>query len=388
MFRLLAAAQWTRPMDKRNCWIRIALTSMVVLAVMPALLVDSTRAADTGATYSIGNNVSAPDASWVMEGVTMAHQYVAETLTGFSEPLVVNVRDSDDTTGRGAVAFYGGNYIVVFTGSPGWAMLAPFDRVHVIVHEYLHAWQDAAMRSGESDLPAWLIEGSAEYLSYDAVARLGLVDPRAVRDYHAWAVQSAPRLSALENLEERTAFYGERGPVYSLGYLAIDHLLADGSPDQLVGFARRVRLGQDWHDAFAAEFGQDLATFYRSFATYRSDLIAPARMPDPFAAVYPVELKSPVSIDTAPVEIAAGDQLLVLGDSQPGAICRFSLDTANQASPITGSSFADASGRLFWLVTVPDDVTAGPADITADCGAEDVHVPVEIDTAPSGEVAS
>ena len=192
MFRLLAAAQWTRPMDKRNCWIRIALTSMVVLAVMPALLVDSTRAADTGATYSIGNNVSAPDASWVMEGVTMAHQYVAETLTGFSEPLVVNVRDSDDTTGRGAVAFYGGNYIVVFTGSPGWAMLAPFDRVHVIVHEYLHAWQDAAMRSGESDLPAWLIEGSAEYLSYDAVARLGLVDPRAVRD--SWVSNAADQI--------------------------------------------------------------------------------------------------------------------------------------------------------------------------------------------------
>jgi hypothetical protein len=382
------ATTWTRPLRNRNRWTRFVLASMVILAVMPALLVDSGRAADTGVTFSIGNNVSAADASWVMEGVTMAHQYVTETLTGFSEPLVVNIRDSDDTTGRGAVAFYGGDYIVVFTGSPGWAMLAPFDRIHVVVHEYIHAWQDAAMRSGENALPAWLIEGSAEYLSYEAVGRLGLVDPRAVRDYHAWAVQSASHLSALEDLEARTAFYGERGPVYSLGYLAIDTLLADGSPDQLVGFARRVRLGQDWRDAFAAEFGQDLTSFYRRFATYRSDLIAPARMPDPFAAVYPVELKSPVSIDTAPAEIAAGDQLLVLGDSQPGAICQFSLDTAESASTISGSTFADASGRLFWLVTVPDEVASGSADITANCGAENAHVPVEIDTAPSGEVSS
>lgn len=381
MFRLFATMHRTRPM-------RFVLASMVVLAVVPALLVDSTRAADTGVTFSIGNNVSAADASWVMEGVTMAHQYVAETLTDFSEPLVVNVRDSDDTTGRGAVAFYGGDYIVVFTGSPGWAMLAPFDRVHVVVHEYLHAWQDTAMRSGENALPAWLIEGSAEYLSYNAVARLGLIDPRAVRDYHAWAIRSASHLSALPDLEERTAFYGERGPVYSLGYLAIDHLLAHGSPDQLVGFARRVRLGQDWRDAFAAEFGQDIDAFYQSFAAYRSDLIAPTRIPDPFAAVYPFETKSPVSIDTAPSEIAVGDQLLVLGDTQPGAICQLSLVTANSASTISGSTFADASGHLFWLITVPDEVASGPADITADCGAEDVHVPVEIDSAPSGEVAS
>jgi len=385
---ILDTAQWTRPMSNRNRWTRFVLASMVVLAVVPARLVDSIRAADTDVTFSIGNNVSTADASWVMEGVTLAHQYVAETLTGFSEPLVVNIRDSDDTTGRGAVAFYGGDYIVVFTGSPGWAMLAPFDRIHVVVHEYLHAWQDAAIRSGENALPAWLIEGSAEYLSYDAVARLGLVDPRAVRDYHAWAIQSASHLSALEDLEARVAFYGERGPVYSLGYLAIDNLLADGSPDQLVDFARRIRLGQDWHNAFSAEFGQDIAAFYRSFASYRSDLIAPTRIPDPFAAVYPVEMKSPVSIDTAPPDIAAGDQLLVLGDTQPGAICQFSLDTAERASAISGSTFADASGRLFWLVTVPDEVASGAAEITADCGAENAQVPVEIDPAPSGEVAS
>src|SRR5687767_14384791 len=197
---LRAAARRTRVARTGNRWTRLALIWCIAFALLPIALVDSTAAADTDISFSFGSAVSTEDASYVTEGVAMARDYVASTLSEVSAPLVINVRSTDDSTGGGAVAFYGGNYIVVFTGSPGWVALSPFDRVHVVVHEYIHAWQHQSLGEDEHALPAWFIEGMAEYLSYDAISRRGLVRPQAVRDYHAWSVQSAPDLAGLEEL--------------------------------------------------------------------------------------------------------------------------------------------------------------------------------------------
>ena len=372
------AARRTRVARTRNRWIRLALVWCIAFALLPITIVDSAAAADTDIAFSFGSAVSTEDASYVTEGVAMAQDYVSLTLSEVSEPLVINVCSTDDTTGGGAVAFYGGNYIVVFTGSPGWVALSPFDRVHVVVHEYIHAWQHQSLGDNENALPAWFIEGMAEYLSYDAISRLDLIRPQAVRDYHAWSVQSAPDLAGLEEFADRSAFYTEHGPVYSLAYLAIAHLLGDEAPDLLVQFIDRIRFGQNLESAFAAVFGQDLERFYRSFGTYRHDLISPVRVPESFVGTFPIEVESTVTIDSAPDSATPGKQLLVLGQSEPGAVCQFQLMDSGVSVDATGSTFADASGQFFWLVTVPPTIELGPAHMTTRCGGKQITVAIEI----------
>jgi hypothetical protein len=375
---LSKAAGRTRVARAGNPWTRLAVVWCVTFALLPVTLVDSTAAADTDISFNIGSAVSTEDASYVTEGVAMAKDYVSLTLSEVSEPLVINVRSTDDTTGGGAVAFYGGNYIVVFTGSPGWVALSPFDRLHVVVHEYIHAWQHQSLGADGPTLPAWFIEGMAEYLSYDAISRQGLVRPQAVRDYHAWSVQSARDLAGLEELADRSAFYTEHGPVYSLAYLAIARLLGDESPDLLDKFIDRIRLGQKSESAFNSVFGQDLQSFYRSFAIYRRDFISPVRVPEPFISVLPIAVEGTVRIVSAPDSAAPGEQLLVLGRSEAGAICRFTLADSGASENAAGSTFADASGQFFWLVTVPPTIRSGPVDVTADCGGEQITVEIEI----------
>jgi hypothetical protein len=375
---LCKAAGRTRVARARNPWTRLALIWCIAFALLPITLVDSAVAADTDISFSFGSAVSTEDASYVTEGVAMAQDYVSMTLSEVSGPLVINVRNTDDTTGGGAVAFYGGNYIVVFTGSPGWVALSPFDRVHVVVHEYIHAWQHQSLGDGKPALPAWFIEGMAEYLSYDAISRLDLVRLQAVRDYHAWSVQSAPDLAGLEELADRSAFYTEHGPVYSLAYLAIAHLLGDEAPDLLVQFIDRIRFGQNLESAFAAVFGQDLERFYRSFGTYRRDLISPVRVPESFVGTFPIEVEGTVTIDSAPDSATPGEQLLVLGQSEPGAVCRFQLKDSGASVDAAGSTFADASGQFFWLVTVPPTIEPGPTHMATECGGKQITVEIEI----------
>jgi hypothetical protein len=351
----------------------------VALLVGQAPLAASASASDSKISYSIPKTVSAEDAVYVREGITLAQTYVTENLSDISStPLVINVRNSDDPTNAHSVAFSSAGYIVFFTGSPGWIRLSPFDRVHVVVHEYIHAYQYAKLHDDEDSLPAWFLEGMAEYLSYDAVIQLGLVRAQDVRDYQAWAVASNPGLSTLDNLEDPNAFYSEYGPVYSLAYLAFDDLLSGHSPAALDRLFIEIRADHNWQSAFEDVFGQDLDSFYRAFAEAQDELIAPVSRPDPFVPINPVKFKSAVSIDSITNADALGEQMTVLAYAHAGAICQLRLRGEESGEAITRTTFADASGHLFWLVTIPATMGQGPAAMTATCGGEPSAVEIEI----------
>jgi hypothetical protein len=361
-------------------WRRVGwLLLCVALLVGQAPLAASASASDSKISYSIPKTVSAEDVAYVREGITLAQSYVTENLSGMSDtPLVINVRNSDDPTTAHSVAFSGGDYIVVFTGSPGWIRLAPFDRVHVVVHEYIHAYQYAKLHDDEAALPAWFIEGMAEYLSFDAVAQRGLVRAQDVRDFHAWAVASNSDLSALNDLEGTDAFYSEYGPVYSLAYLALDDLMNGHSPAALERLFIEIRADHDWQSAFEDVFGQDLETFYRSFAETRDELIAPVSRPDPFVPINPVKFNSAVSIASLSSVDALGEQMTVLAYAHAGAICQLRILGEESGETITRTTFADASGHLFWLVTIPATMGQGPAAMTATCGGKSSTFEIEI----------
>lgn len=345
-----------------------------------ASLPGTVSAAEGGISFSVAESVSTEDAAYVREGVALAERYVADVLSDVSdERLVVNVRHSDDTTDMGSVAFSGGDYIVVFTGSLGWARIAPFERVHVVVHEYIHSYQYFVSDGEYNALPSWFIEGMADYLAYDAVAQIGLVSDQDVRDFHTWAVNVTAALPPLEELEERDAFYNEYGPVYSLGYLAIEELLGDRDPEELDRFLRRVARGVDWQEAFTDIFDMDIDEFYRAFDEVREELIAPNRAPEPFTYVRPTKRESVVAIDSTSSPIALGGQLTVLAHTEAGAVCRVRVRGKETGESVGASTFADGSGQVFWLVTVPVAVGEGAATVTANCGGGLTRVVIEID---------
>jgi hypothetical protein len=325
-------------------------------------------------TFSIGEGVSTEDEFYIREGIVLAREYVAATLTPYpGSTIVVNARNNSDTTGGHAAAFSGGDFIVVFTRSPGWRSLAPFDRVHVVAHEYVHSWQRATAGPGSDAIPLWLLEGTAEYLAYDAVVREGLVRRQEVSDVHAFSVLGAPEMSPLEQLEGRDAFYGEPGPAYSLAWLAIEMLLADGSPAEIDHFFGLVGSGVAWRDAFADAFGQDVNSFYESFAGARTDLIGPRTIPESFDHVTPVMSASPIVLVATPETVVSGEQMTVLARSEPGATCGIRLRSAESGERLTRITVTDGAGRLFWLITFPPEFGGGPAVLTANCGGAGVR---------------
>jgi hypothetical protein len=345
----------------------LVLLCQAVLPAMPA------RAAEPEITFSIGTGVSAEDEVIVREGIEFAQSYVDDQLAPFpASKITVNVRNTRDTTGTGAVAFSAGNYIVVFTRSPGWKSLAPFDRLHVMVHEYIHSWQRATSDRNDDPAPLWLIEGSAEYLAYDAVSRAGLVRGQEVIDAQAWSVLNAPEMSALDQLEDRDAYYGEAGPVYSLAFLAVTQLAQEVGPGGISHFFEAIGAGETWQDAFAAAFGLDVDAFYSSFEDARADLIAPRDIPDSFLPTRSLHTESPIHLAPLPETTSADEQVSVIGDSDPGATCTIRLRSTDSGERLTRATNADGAGRLFWLVTIPPEFGLGKVRLSANCGGESV----------------
>jgi hypothetical protein len=359
-------------------WNRLAIALSLSALLIAGWVPGTVRAAETTHSYSVSSTVTDEDASYVAEGIALAQRYAESADADSPESLVINIRGTDDTTGGGAVAFYGGGYIVVFTGSPGWQASTPANRIRVVVHEFIHAVQDSSSHGGMGELPAWFIEGMAEFLSHDAVARLGLLENHESRDYQVWAVAASGNLPALAKLESAEAFYSEYGPAYSLAYLAIAELLEDRPPEALFAFVENAGAGGDWRHAFERAFGRNVADFYTEFAAARDVLISPVRIPSAFAFVRPNEQASRVLLARTPASPTAGDQLLVLAITEPGATCRFELRGDDALPEMTGTTFADAGGRLFWLVTIPDTLDRDRVNVAAECGADPLNIEIEV----------
>jgi hypothetical protein len=152
-------------------------------------------------------------------------------------------------------------------------------------------------------------------------------------------------------------------------------------PKDLDRLLKGMRSGNGWKTVFADVFGITASDFYESFAAERAGGLAPVDIPEPFAYVEPAKVEGNVAIDVSSESIALGEQLTMLGETEAGAICRLRLRSSKSDLDIRGATFADASGRLFWLITVPEELGPGPATLTANCGGERESIAIEISSA-------
>jgi hypothetical protein len=169
--------------------------------------------------------------------------------------------------------------IVINTGSAGWLEMNPTQRLRAVAHEYVHVIQleragqavaDSTLVGPSAQTPAtgpfWLLEGSAEVVSWLVLQELDLgIYTDSLFDYAADAAESDA------TLEELSSFIGYRAAgVEGLGLavLATDYLLRSRSLDAMFDFWGGTSVDAPWTASFARHFGMPVDFFYLAFAAY------------------------------------------------------------------------------------------------------------------------
>ena len=170
--------------------------------------------------------------------------------------------------------------LIVNAASSSWAPASDTQRSKIIAHEIYHVVQNAWIggdligRVGDDAVPRggprWLIEGSAEFIAYRAVAAAALVDFAAAR---AEQIRRSRDTSApLRDLELLAGMNQAGQAAYPLSFIAVEFLIRERSPTALANFWRSIVSGKTWEQAFEAEFGRSIDAFYVEFESYRRNL--------------------------------------------------------------------------------------------------------------------
>jgi hypothetical protein len=172
--------------------------------------------------------------------------------------------------------------ITIFSRGQPWLDASDYDRVSTLVHEYFHLVQyhltnlgDDAASEGDilPEGPLWFSEGTAEYLSYQVVARNGLVQYDKIRkEKIASAQEYTYKLKDIETDGSKTT--SESGE-YVLGFLAVEYLVNNhGGEQAIINYYKEIGKGADWKTAFNKSFGISIVSFYPKFEDYRKDLLS------------------------------------------------------------------------------------------------------------------
>lgn len=160
---------------------------------------------------------------------------------------------------------------------PAWFSSGPdWNQLRIAAHEAFHLLQydvmgQAVMRAPGLDGvpqagPWWLLEGTAEYFAYRALAADGALALDSARlrwrgsaqDSRATLVQLSTYRGQLENPRP-----------YDIYALATELLLRDRDPKLAFAYFETIARGVEWHEAFASTFGRTFEAFVAEFEAYR-----------------------------------------------------------------------------------------------------------------------
>jgi hypothetical protein len=353
-----------------------------LVAILLALLGGLVGPGHAGAEeirFYIGPSIGAEDAMYIREGIRLAQDFVDERLGAeLSKQTIVNAVPAAPRAGGQEVGMSTSHAVVLYTGADGWLGLAPFDRVHVVVHEYTHVVQAELTNDRRFASPLWIDEGVAEYVGYQAVIEAGLVGAEDVAAYQTAVVLAGPSLPPLGELESVAAYQSQPANVYGLAYLAVKRLVGDRDLESIRRYYEKVGAGASWRAAFQSAFRVNPREFYDAFEAARVGFQAPFDLPIPFAPAQEVEHPAAVALGDSPASIARGDQLLVTAGSDASVRCTLTVATRAGRELLNQPTFADPTGRLFWLWTVPTDARRANVTASVSCGGDSVSAPLEI----------
>jgi hypothetical protein len=271
---------YVRPLIEGAQWLEDIGVFWQVLVLNPDGTMPTPTPPDpAGVTFRIDAGVNAQDIALVHQGVQHASGYLEAFVGGTRrKPAIVQVMVTDDTQPYCCLTL--GDSFKIVTSNTAWAAppaAAPdtwtpdTERIELAAHEYIHLWQYATggsvcMGSGVT----WIAEGMAESFAYRSLIADGLIPAANLDTFTRRQLTTATNHVSLQSLE--SSFPANAKP-FAVSYLAVDRLLAPKGLATIRDWCTRVGGGQEWHQAFAAAFGETTDAFYARFEAFRADYI-------------------------------------------------------------------------------------------------------------------
>lgn len=210
-----------------------------------------------------------------------AYESVAALAEAFSEKALAQSWRAAEMPQRLPQTIAEASYrgIVINTGAQAWKDLDAAGRLRVVAHEFVHVIQleHAGLEVAEATLsgpnlsappagPFWLLEGSAEVVSWLVLQELNLGSyADALLQYARGSRGAATDLSQMEGY---LGFAGADRRGLGLSVLATDYLLRSRSLVAAFEFWKEIGRGATWQTAFIRHFGVPPEFFYQAFADY------------------------------------------------------------------------------------------------------------------------
>jgi hypothetical protein len=160
--------------------------------------------------------------------------------------------------------------IEVYAGGASWARTSRSQVPIIMLHEWYHVLQYSFLECGPPrchaqvrPIPAWLIEGSAEYAAAHAAQGERLIFYSFIRRYELFRAEQVD--TPLQRIHE-----ARTSADYGLSFAAVELLIGDSGTKTLLEFWERAGSTGRWEGAFPDTFGTTPARFYRSFERYRA----------------------------------------------------------------------------------------------------------------------
>jgi hypothetical protein len=272
----------------------VSATGLVTVAKIGPVTITASSSGATGTatitgtlapyTFALSASTSASDQRLIMDSVQFAHAYFASALgRTISRPTTVRTAATGEVgcaSGNSAAATTSGE-VIFCPGNLGWTANGPIARQKVAIHEMFHILQFEMGWIGiPTPGPEWMIEGSAEFVGFRAIAEKGLLSfdtavgcmAKEVADFGRTNPPGLPNLSAVE---ARGPFRSTIGPLYALSMLGV-HQLSPGGATKLRTYGEAIGAGTIPPPAFLSAFGTTLTSFYSAWPGYLASVPVPS----------------------------------------------------------------------------------------------------------------
>ena len=270
---------YVRPLIEGAQWLEDIGVFWQVLVLNPDGTMPTPTPPDPASvTFRIDAGVNAKDIALVHQGVQHASAYLEAFAGGTRrKPAIVQVTVTDPT--QPYCCLTAGDSFKIVTSNSAWATppaaasdtwSADTERTELAAHEYIHLWQYAV--GGDRCMVGvrWIAEGMAESFAYRSLIADGLIPAGNLDTFTKRQLTTASNHVTLQSLE--SSFPGNANP-FAVSYLAVDRLLAPKGLPAIRDWCTRVGTGQEWHQAFAAAFGETTDAFYARFEAFRADYV-------------------------------------------------------------------------------------------------------------------
>jgi len=270
---------YVRPLIEGTAWLEDVGVFWQVLVLNPDGTMPTPTPPDpVGITFRVDPGVNAKDIALVHQGVQHASAYLNAFAGGTRRnPAVVHVMVSDDTQPYCCLTL--GDTFEIVTSNLAWAAppaaapdtwTADTERIELAAHEFVHLWQYAIGGTACMFGERWIAEGMAESFAYRSLIADGVIPAANLDTFTKRQLTTATNHVTLQSLE--SSFPGNANP-FAVSYLAVDRLLAPKGLSTIRDWCARVGSGQEWHQAFAAAFGETTDSFYSRFEVFRAQYV-------------------------------------------------------------------------------------------------------------------